>query len=236
MFLQICSPGFCSPGQVVSMYSLLQNNAAPSQKLVEDHLSGNMCRCTGYRPILDAFQSFAADFDSTTRCCKVAEPVRDIEDLCSKVASVRHSKVDEFLREQRQAKHLLAVQNQTNGTMWFHPLSLSALSQLIVHYQSSWRKLVVGNTSIGIYKDDRPTVLIDIKNIPDLLLSTVESSGVRFGAALAITDLIVFLENTIKAQPSKTTTWSAIVQHMMRIANWQGLPSPLTESLTHLTH
>jgi len=212
----------------MSMYSLLQNNAAPEQKLVEDHLSGNLCRCTGYRPILDAFQSFASDYDPSSRACKKPEPLRDIEDLCC--ASAKRPETQAFVREQRQAKHLLALEHRaaaaaaadSSTTMWFHPLSITALLQLIVKYQSSWRKLVVGNTSIGIYKNDHPSVFIDVKDIPDLLVSNVESSGVRFGAAMAITDLVIFLENTIKSQPSRTTTWSAIVKHMMQMANYQG--------------
>ncbi|KAL3157593.1 hypothetical protein ABBQ32_012044 [Trebouxia sp. C0010 RCD-2024] len=52
--------GFCTPGFVMSMYSLLRSKSeAPTETEIEDNLAGNLCRCTGYRPILDAFKVFA---------------------------------------------------------------------------------------------------------------------------------------------------------------------------------
>jgi xanthine dehydrogenase/oxidase len=50
--------GFCTPGIVMSLYALLRNHEVPSEEDVEEAFDGNLCRCTGYRPILDAAQSF----------------------------------------------------------------------------------------------------------------------------------------------------------------------------------
>mmetsp|Transcript_34636 Transcript_34636/g.58034 ORF Transcript_34636/g.58034 Transcript_34636/m.58034 type:complete len:1370 (-) Transcript_34636:596-4705(-) len=55
--------GFCTPGIVMAMYALLRNHPKPTRKMIEEALDGNLCRCTGYRPILDAFKSFAIDAD-----------------------------------------------------------------------------------------------------------------------------------------------------------------------------
>jgi xanthine dehydrogenase/oxidase len=52
--------GFCTPGIIVSIYSLYANNP-PSVKYIEEHLDGNLCRCTGYRPIWDAARSLCHD-------------------------------------------------------------------------------------------------------------------------------------------------------------------------------
>lgn len=46
--------GFCTPGFVVSLFALYLQAADPSREQVLDALSGNLCRCTGYRPIIDA--------------------------------------------------------------------------------------------------------------------------------------------------------------------------------------
>jgi xanthine dehydrogenase small subunit len=47
--------GFCTPGIVMSLFTLYQEGARPvSRQAVNDALAGNLCRCTGYRPIVDA--------------------------------------------------------------------------------------------------------------------------------------------------------------------------------------
>ncbi len=51
--------GFCTPGLLVTAHALLQENPAPSRKLIEDTISGNLCRCTGYIPIVDAIEDAA---------------------------------------------------------------------------------------------------------------------------------------------------------------------------------
>ena len=46
--------GFCTPGFVMSMFALYQQKPRPTRAQIDDALSGNLCRCTGYRPIVDA--------------------------------------------------------------------------------------------------------------------------------------------------------------------------------------
>ena len=48
---------FCTPGFIMSLWSMYENEQQPPGKdKISDYLSGNLCRCTGYRPILDAAQ------------------------------------------------------------------------------------------------------------------------------------------------------------------------------------
>lgn len=46
--------GFCTPGMVLAIESLLRHNPQPSRENVEQALTGNLCRCTGYVKIVDA--------------------------------------------------------------------------------------------------------------------------------------------------------------------------------------
>ena len=46
--------GYCTPGMIMAAYALLEENAEPSEADVKRGLEGNLCRCTGYRKIIDA--------------------------------------------------------------------------------------------------------------------------------------------------------------------------------------
>lgn len=46
--------GFCAPGIVMSATELLEKNSSPTEEEAKEAISGNLCRCTGYQPIVDA--------------------------------------------------------------------------------------------------------------------------------------------------------------------------------------
>jgi len=52
--------GFCTPGLVVATAALLERNPSPSDDVIREQLSGNLCRCTGYAKIFDAVRLAAA--------------------------------------------------------------------------------------------------------------------------------------------------------------------------------
>ncbi|KAK5973479.1 FAD-binding PCMH-type domain-containing protein [Trichostrongylus colubriformis] len=67
--------GFCSPGFVMSAYALLRTNPSPTIHEIDQAVKGNLCRCTGYRPILEALYSFGGKgccngLNSTACPCK----------------------------------------------------------------------------------------------------------------------------------------------------------------------
>ncbi len=51
--------GFCSPGMIMAVYALLEANRSPTEDQIRRALEGNLCRCTGYRKIIDAVLSLA---------------------------------------------------------------------------------------------------------------------------------------------------------------------------------
>lgn len=62
--------GFCTPGMVMSLYGIVtaKENTLPTLEDIEEGFDGNLCRCTGYRPILDAGKTFAGDADQLPEC------------------------------------------------------------------------------------------------------------------------------------------------------------------------
>ena len=52
--------GYCTPGMIMSAVALLSSNPAPSRGEIEEAISGNLCRCTGYVKIVDAVERASA--------------------------------------------------------------------------------------------------------------------------------------------------------------------------------
>ena len=55
--------GFCAPGMIISVTELLEHNSHPDLEEIKEALSGNLCRCTGYLPILEAVQDSVSGGD-----------------------------------------------------------------------------------------------------------------------------------------------------------------------------
>lgn len=53
--------GFCTPGMLMSAYALFLENPTPSHEEIETAIEGNLCRCTGYKPIIQAMISTASE-------------------------------------------------------------------------------------------------------------------------------------------------------------------------------
>jgi len=51
--------GFCTPGMILSAKALLDQNPKPTEQEIRHALAGNLCRCTGYRKIIEAVQAVA---------------------------------------------------------------------------------------------------------------------------------------------------------------------------------
>ena len=49
--------GFCTPGFIMSLFAMYKNYSSYNDKIIQDSIAGNLCRCTGYRPIIEAAKS-----------------------------------------------------------------------------------------------------------------------------------------------------------------------------------
>nr|QEO19119.1 rosy [Mesovelia mulsanti] len=68
--------GFCTPGIVMSMYTLLRSKPGkPTMHDLEVAFQGNLCRCTGYRPIIDGFKTFTEEWEQSQRLSQMSNGV-----------------------------------------------------------------------------------------------------------------------------------------------------------------
>jgi xanthine dehydrogenase/oxidase len=216
--------GYCTPGFVMNMFTFLRNHPKPSQQEIENLFDGHLCRCTGYRPILEGMKSFAIDFKrrstySTNHSCFADVPIE--QHLPGPRPSV------EFPPELiRYAEKLSSMESAGRGYRWFRPATLAEAQELKAKNGGNSRnvKLVVGNTSIGIYKFDvdDPHILIDIHAIPDLLGFRQSQSGLEIGAAESLQNVIDELQRVIATKPpEKTRGFAAFRTHLLDVANLQ---------------
>ena len=70
--------GFCTPGIIMSMYVLWRSADNPTRSEIEDALAGNLCRCTGYGPIVDAMKAAASKPAVLEREAAILELMKDI--------------------------------------------------------------------------------------------------------------------------------------------------------------
>ncbi|RCV40527.1 hypothetical protein SETIT_9G061500v2 [Setaria italica] len=208
--------GFCTPGMCMSIFSALvkaekaADRPAPPDgfsKLTtseaERAVSGNLCRCTGYRPIVDACKSFASDVDIEDlglNCFwRKGSEAADV----SKLPSYNSGAVctfPEFLKSE-----IKSSVDQANGATvmdsedgWYHPKNIEELHGL---FDSDWFdensvKIVASNTGSGVYKDqDLHDKYIDIKGIPELSVINRSSKGIELGAVVSIAKAIEVLSD-----------------------------------------
>jgi carbon-monoxide dehydrogenase small subunit len=60
--------GFCTPGFLTTATALLrESDGSLTREAIREHLAGNLCRCSGYEPIVDAVQAAQANLDDSKR-------------------------------------------------------------------------------------------------------------------------------------------------------------------------
>jgi len=238
--------GFCTPGFVMSMYTLLCNAPAPTEQQVEDAFDGHICRCTGYRPILRGMRTFAADHcrqQGTTPVFLHSGHGRVRRKLAPRVASSTSLKTFRpphgcngseiqakaqrlFPPELSQGHYRPRGLYFAKGKhQWFKVLELTDVYALKKNVPGEM-KLVVGNTSVGIYKKnvDDPTVFVDISTIKELNHIGIASggTGVQIGGAVTLSRLMEFLDDTISKRGDRGTGGLiALRLHLQRVANVQ---------------
>lgn len=164
--------GFCTPGFVMSLFALYKSEPNPSRDRICDALAGNLCRCTGYRPIIEAAQRMHT-----------------------------YGTRDQFLEREQQTLALLRKIERADtlvlehkGRRYFAPKTVDALAELLSAHSDAI--LLAGGTDIGLWvtKQHRELpILIYTGEIADLRRISVAAGQIEIGAAVAYTDAMTVL-------------------------------------------
>jgi xanthine dehydrogenase small subunit len=156
--------GFCTPGFVMSLYALYETNRNPDRQDIDDALSGNLCRCTGYRPIIAA----------ANEMYKVARVERP--DRMEKLKSV-------------QRENSLHIEH--NGRQFFAPLDADEFAVRFAEYPDA--TILAGGTDVGLWvtKQHRElATVIYTGRVADLCDVRVNTAHIDIGAAATLTDAV----------------------------------------------
>lgn len=197
--------GYCSPGFVMNMYGLLHGlSGQVTMSEVEDSFGGNICRCTGYRPILDAMKSFAIDSN-----IRLPADCVDIEEkpLCLRTGQCFSGSCSR------------STFQVNNNSQWYWPKSMEELFQALACVPDGEEYMLVGgNTAHGVFRRSRNIkYFVDLNMVPELQQHTIESQQLLLGANLSLTDTMHVLEKakTHNGFEYCTQLW----QHFNLIAN-----------------
>lgn len=171
--------GFCTPGFVMSLFALYKSCETPDRAAVERALAGNLCRCTGYRPIIDAALSLAGKGGKDQFSAQEAEILAQLKQL----------------RQEAPAGSL-----QAEGRHFFAPTSSDQLAELLQRYPQA--RLLAGGTdlALGVTQQlQQPEVLIYTGAVAELKRLQLKDGRLQVGAAVSYTRLEPLLQQQLPA-------------------------------------
>ena len=153
--------GFCTPGIVMSLYSRTVGAAGTEDLDPKDLLAGNLCRCTGYGPILEAARR---------------NPPAPQDD-------------PELVRQLKALRRKTPLSLALEGRRWFSPRTADELAKLLVIHPDA--RIVAGATDVGLWVTKQHRVLNDViyvGGIADLAKCEESPAGLTLGAAVRYND------------------------------------------------
>jgi len=191
--------GFCTPGFVMSLWALYlehtRQGSRPTPAQIRTALTGNLCRCTGYRPILEAGEKM---FD--------LPPVAfDSEALCETLKSLRRSEALVYTYE---------------GQRFYAPQSLAELTRLRAAHPHA--TILAGGTDVGVWVTKQFHTLGDIVcigQVAELKEIREETDVLRIGAGVSLSDGYAAL---VKYYPQLTEIWERFASMPIRNAGTLG--------------
>jgi xanthine dehydrogenase small subunit len=201
--------GFCTPGFILSLFSLYHNEQNPSRETIEDYLVGNLCRCTGYRPILEAAAQAMAE-----------------------------KKLDHFTTQEGETKKLLqSLPHETlllerEPQKYYRPSTLKEALDWKARYPEAL--LISGATDVALRVTKKHEVLphlLDLSALKELRTLKNTPESLTLGAGL---DLNTVLEATQADFPALAEMLKVFGSHQIRcvatLGGNLGTASPISDT------
>ena len=166
--------GFCTPGFIMSTTAMMERKDQPTKKDVQNYLTGNLCRCTGYDAIIDAGQSI------------------DPMEYIPLKARFHTEAISEDLRAIRQQ----ALGLSDGRYRYFAPTSLQSALELV---QTEKPQLIAGSTDLGVQINkgrNTNTIFLSLALVPEAQVLKDEGDSIRIGASVTWESIRRFLKES----------------------------------------
>jgi len=202
--------GFCTPGIVMSMFALYKNYNNPTREQIDDALTGNLCRCTGYRPIVDAAE----------KSCK---------QNCIDHFTYDEAKIVDLLKSiSKESVHI-----QTKKQKYFRPASLG--EAITLKHQHPDAIVVSGATDVAIRVTKGHELLekvIDLSGIDELKEISETDSSIMLGACATINEVIPKIKANFPALHEMLSAFASNqIRNFATLGGNLGTASPVGDSI-----
>ena len=198
--------GFCTPGIVMSLFALYKSDLKPTRVDIEQTLSGNLCRCTGYEPIIDAAAK-----------------------ACNKKLKDHFSDNESTIRKLLNRIKLKPLYLSTNKQKYFCPLSIKEVFQLKNKYPDSI--IINGATDVAlrVTKDhEKLPFIIDLSFITTLKGISQKKNRTEIKAGTTLSEIKQFAKNRLPALYELLTVFgSDQIRNMATIGGNLATASPI---------
>ena len=171
--------GFCTPGIVMSLVNLVQLNSSPNRQDVSDALSGNLCRCTGYAPILDAASKACGNKTSLKLDDAADVPLlKEIQRASTPTLSLEGDII------------VQPVVRTRKGNEFVSPATIAEVADYLVKHPTS--TLLAGSTEVGLQVNkqySRPDHIVYLGNVTELKQVKDTPQAWHIGAVVSLTEV-----------------------------------------------
>jgi len=213
--------GYCTVGFVMNMSEFIFNNPNATKKEIEAIFDGNICRCTGYRPILTGMKTFASDWSAKDE----RERMKCLGDDAVQQQLPASDIVIPFPAGAKHAAPAVTIIGKKK--QWLSPLTLKELADLMQSGNDT--HILHANTAYGIYKQEFLTAyrLIDISHVAELNFAPqVSADAIKVSAGTTYSQIIQILEDALKMYKAnipagrdlETTLWGGALYMAKRTA------------------
>jgi xanthine dehydrogenase small subunit len=169
--------GFCTPGIVMSLAGFAEKASRPTRAQITDALSGNLCRCTGYKPIVDAAQQACA-------APAAARSLQDAHELALLKQIARPTQPRYNLDGEMVVQPVVRTRK---GSEFVSPATVAELSAYLAEHPDAY--ILAGSTEFGLAvnkRHQRPAFIAYVGGVAELRHLETTPAAWRIGAAVPL--------------------------------------------------